>query len=304
MILLWGMPGDDPLDEVWAALALLEADARFLDQRDPHDATVKVAEAEAEAAGTVTTDDGTIDLARVGAAYVRPQESSDRGRLADASLLAWADLTRANVVNRPAAMAANNSKPYQLGLVERFGFNVPDTLVTTDPREAQRFRRRHGRVIYKSVSGVRSIVSQLHDEQLERLADVANCPTQFQQYVPGEDVRAHVVGEEIHATVVRSDVDDYRYAPQAGAALELTETELPADVADRCRAATRGMGLHLAGIDLRRTPDGWVCFEVNPSPAFTFYERATGQPIAAAVARLLIRLDRTHSARVSRGACS
>jgi glutathione synthase/RimK-type ligase-like ATP-grasp enzyme len=49
------------------------------------------------------------------------------------------------------------------------------------------------------------------------------------------------------------------------------------------------MGLALAGIDLRRTDKGeWFCFEVNPSPAFTYYEEATGQPITDAVARLLL----------------
>jgi glutathione synthase/RimK-type ligase-like ATP-grasp enzyme len=47
--------------------------------------------------------------------------------------------------------------------------------------------------------------------------------------------------------------------------------------------------LPFAGIDLRRRGgDGaWVCFEVNPSPGFSFYESRTGQPIARAVARYL-----------------
>ena len=290
MILLWGVPGDDPLDEVWAALGRAGADARLLDQRDVAAAAVAVAAQHGDAVGTVTVAGDEIDLDAVGAAYIRPHESSDRSRQADAALVAWADLTRAGVVNRPAAMAANNSKPYQLGLIERFGFDVPDTLVTTDPEAALRFNRRHGRVIYKSVSGVRSIVSQLRDDQLARLADIANGPTQFQQHIPGEDVRVHVVGEEIHATRVRSDADDYRYA--AGPAPELAATEIPPAIAARCCAVARGMGLHVAGIDLRHTPDDrWICFETNPSPAFTFYERATGQPIADGIARLLSRLD-------------
>jgi glutathione synthase/RimK-type ligase-like ATP-grasp enzyme len=291
MILLWGRPGDDPLDEVWAALGRAGADARLLDQRHVADAAVAIAE-RGDAVGTVTVADDEIDLDAVGAAYIRPHESSDRGRQADAALVTWADLTRAGVVNRPAAMAANNSKPYQLALIERFGFEVPDTLVTTDPEAALHFSRRHGRVIYKSVSGVRSIVSQLRDDQLARLADVANGPTQFQEHVPGEDVRVHVVGEEIYATRVRSGADDYRYASCAGAAPELAATEVPSAVAARCLAATRGLGLHVAGLDLRHAPDDrWICFEANPSPAFTFYERATGQPIADAIARLLSRLD-------------
>jgi len=48
------------------------------------------------------------------------------------------------------------------------------------------------------------------------------------------------------------------------------------------------LDLVVAGIDLRRTPDGeWYCFEVNPSPAFSYYESATHQPISAAIAALL-----------------
>jgi glutathione synthase/RimK-type ligase-like ATP-grasp enzyme len=294
VILLWGVPGDDPLDVVWAALGRLGADARLLDQREIRRAAIEIDAATGGATGMVTVAGGKIDLRTVGAAYIRPQQSAaDDGR-ADAALIAWADLTRAGVVNRPAAMAANNSKPYQLGLIARLGFDVPDTLVTTDPEQARRFRRRHGRVIYKSVSGI-SIVSQLDEAHLERLADVANGPTQFQQHIAGEDVRVHVVDEEVFATCARSRADDYRYASRADATLELTMAEIPAAIADRCRAASRAMGLPVTGIDLRHTPDDrWVCFEVNPSPAFTFYEHATGQPIGAAIAQLLIRLDARH----------
>jgi glutathione synthase/RimK-type ligase-like ATP-grasp enzyme len=50
----------------------------------------------------------------------------------------------------------------------------------------------------------------------------------------------------------------------------------------------RGLGLAFAGVDLRIGPDGEVtCFEVNPCPAFSYYEQQTGQPIAAAVAAYL-----------------
>jgi ABC-type amino acid transport system permease subunit len=53
-------------------------------------------------------------------------------------------------------------------------------------------------------------------------------------------------------------------------------------------ALAAALGLAFAGIDLRLTPEGeWYCFEANPSPAFTYYEAASGQPIADAVAALL-----------------
>jgi len=289
MILLWGIPGDDPLDQVWAAVRQLRADAVLLDQRRVRSADVSVGR-DGTVCGRVKSLDGTVELDHVGGAYIRPQQSLAERAKDDALLVAWADLVPVTVLNRPAAMAANNSKPYQLAVLAALGFDVPDTLVTTDVGEALRFRERLGRVIYKSVSGVRSIVSELRDVQLARLTDVASGPTQFQEYVPGEDVRVHVVGDEVYATAVRSAADDYRYASRTGTSLEVAATDLPRAVAQRCRAAAIAMQLPLVGIDLRRTPDGrWVCFEANPSPGFTFYEHATGQPIAEAIARLLQR---------------
>jgi glutathione synthase/RimK-type ligase-like ATP-grasp enzyme len=83
---------------------------------------------------------------------------------------------------------------------------------------------------------------------------------------------------------------DYRYArQQVGAPAELEATDLPDDIAERCVALARGLGLAFAGIDLKFPPDGRVvCFEVNPSPGFSYYEANTGQPIARAVAEYLM----------------
>ena len=65
------------------------------------------------------------------------------------------------------------------------------------------------------------------------------------------------------------------------------------------------MNLPLAGIDLRRTPQGeWYCFEVNPSPAFTYYEQITGQPISQAVALLLANAAPEYMPEARHGATS
>jgi glutathione synthase/RimK-type ligase-like ATP-grasp enzyme len=300
------VPGDDPLDCVHAALERTGADVRLLDQRGNAEMRVEmIVGADGNACGTILDSLGEIDLSCVDAAYVRPLDTGKacgieattdpafaRAMAVDAALIAWADLSSAFIVNRPQAMAANNSKPYQLAQIAGFGFAVPDTLVTTDDDAVGRFRERHGRVIYKSVSGVRSIVSQLGGEECA-LADVANCPTQFQEYIPGVDVRVHVAGDEILSVRIVSDADDYRYASRSGCEVAMEPVDLPADVANRCRTMAAGMGLHLAGIDLRQTPAGdWYCLEVNPSPGFTYYEAVTGQPISAAIASLLVGHDR------------
>ena len=135
---------------------------------------------------------------------------------------------------------------------------------------------------------MRSIVSRLTPAHRTRLADIAWCPTQFQQYIPGCDYRVHVVGDKTFACQVVSTADDYRYAARYGADVEIRSCKLPQECVERCKTLTAALHLTVAGIDLRRTPDGrWYCFEVNPSPAFTYYQEATTQAIDEAIAQLL-----------------
>lgn len=300
MILLWGLPGDDPFDAVAAALAARGTPFTVLDQRRAIDHRIELALGES-LGGAVWSGAQRIALDEVRALYTRVYDLRDqpwvvaagpsaypRIRELEAAMWSWADDAEARVVNRPSAMASNGSKPYQARLISNAGFFVPATLITTDPAAAAAFWEQHRDVIYKSVSGVRSAVSRLRPEHRVRLADVASCPTQFQVWVPGRDHRVHVVGDEVFSAEIISDADDYRYAAAGGHACELRTAMLPYEVAERARAVAAALELPVAGLDLRRTPEGrWFCFEVNPSPCFTFYEHSTGQPIAAALASYL-----------------
>jgi hypothetical protein len=200
----------------------------------------------------------------------------------------WADVTPARVVNRPSARAWCDSKPFQSRVIRSFGFDYPETMVTTDPEAALRFWEKHKRVIYKSLSGIRSVVACLAPAHRKRLADLRWCPTQFQRYVPGTEYRVHVIGRRIFAREIVSEAVDYRYAENEGLSAGIRIVKLPAEIADRCRLLASEMNLFAAGIDLRRTPDGrWYCLEVNTSPGFTYFEYYD-HPIANAIARLLM----------------
>jgi glutathione synthase/RimK-type ligase-like ATP-grasp enzyme len=101
-------------------------------------------------------------------------------------------------------------------------------------------------------------------------------------------VRVHTVGANIFAAEILTDAVDYRYAEQQGGWADARATHLPEWLARRCLDLTTALELPLAGIDLVISPDGSpVCLEVNPSPAFNYYEALTGQPIGEAVARYL-----------------
>jgi glutathione synthase/RimK-type ligase-like ATP-grasp enzyme len=208
------------------------------------------------------------------------------------TLMRWCEIGPARVVNRASHMGSNYSKPYQAQLIREQGFAVPETLITNDPNLVHEFRNRHKRVIYKSISGIRSIVQTLEDKDLERLDHIRWCPTQFQEYVEGTNVRVHTLDTKVFATSVSADATDYRYAYLRGRETQMKPIELPDELAERCVRLSQGLGLAFAGIDLKIAPDDRVfCFEVNPGPAFSYYEANTGQPIAQAVARYLAGAD-------------
>ena len=200
----------------------------------------------------------------------------------------WLEVAAVPVLNRGSANESNSTKAYQAQLIRPF-LPIPDTLVTNDINQVRAFWEKHGRVVYKSCSGERSIVTELDEYTLNsRAQNLASCPVLFQQYIDGTDIRVHTVGSELFATAVMSKSTDYRYDAQSSWAA----VDLPSEISAACVNPGQALDLDLAGIDLRITPSGDVyCFEVNPSPAFSAYEDATRQPIAASIAKHLIGLQ-------------
>lgn len=296
MIVFYGRPDDHPLQMAIAAAVERGVDRVVIDQAHAADDDVAL-EFDSEGVGGYLVIGGQrIDLDDVSAVYARPLAPvvAGAGQVARQRIEAWnyiatewLDTTSALVVNRPSAMASNASKPFQQQLIAEH-FAVPDTIVTSDPEEARDYWRTHGKVVYKSVSGIRSIVRGLDDVDAERLGRVAVLPTQFQAYVPGVDIRVHVVGSAVLAAEIDSSATDYRYARRDGLSAELRPVRLDDGVERRCTLLAAALDLPFCGIDLRRTGDGhYVCFEVNPMPGFSYFEAESGLPISAALIDLL-----------------
>lgn len=303
MILLAGIGSEGTVALLMKALDSLGSNYRLFHQRRCADYEMDLTVTDNGVAGRLRLEAETYELCDLSAVYVRlmddrilpelkhePEGSIARRhtRQLHDTLYRWLEVADACVVNRSDPQGSNGSKPYQAQLIAEHGLKVPDTLITNDPAEVLAFQREHGSVIYKSMSGVRSIVKALDEDDVARLDDIVWCPVQFQALVPGRDVRVHVVGDRVHATEILSDVVDYRYATRSGGKTSLRALELCPALAERCVALTAGLGLVLAGIDLRIGTDGVAtCFEVNPSPSYSYYQAHTGQPIAADLARVL-----------------
>jgi glutathione synthase/RimK-type ligase-like ATP-grasp enzyme len=191
--------------------------------------------------------------------------------------------TACAVINRPtAAAAANYSKPYQLRQMAAAGFLVPRTLVTNVETAALRFiRDLGGRVIFKGVSNVKTVPQVLRVPHLGQLSRLANCPTQFQEFIAGDDFRVTVAGSAVVATRVVGGRPDFG---------GVTGPALPDEVLERCRRFTAQQGLGISGIDLRLTPAGSVyAFELNPYPLYTYFESDARREITGHVVRHLLQ---------------
>ena len=219
MILLCGIRSEAPLARVADALRERAADFRIVHQRDV--AAYRIAwHSDREGVGGMLVLDGEeIDLAAVGGAYMRLMDDTALPEIAPLSeeaparlhargfheaLMRWAEVTPARIVNRCDPQGSNASKPYQAQLIAAHGLRVPPTLITNVPEEVLAFRRAYGKIVYKSLSSVRSIVKLFEDDDLARLERIAWCPVQFQAALEGTNIRVHVVDDIVFATEIES----------------------------------------------------------------------------------------------------
>ena len=203
------------------------------------------------------------------------------------SLIDLFDIIPARIVNRRRSMMSNNSKPYQSILIRKAGFSIPDTLITNVPDEANDYVDKHTHVIYKSISAIRSTVKKVDNEDKERFKNLVFLPTQFQKMISGDNVRVHVVGDKVFATKINTTVIDYRYAHIENENPEFEVYQLSPQLEKMCVDLTENLGLLFSGIDLIITNKETYCLEVNTSPAYSYYQQRTGQPISEALADLL-----------------
>ncbi len=197
-------------------------------------------------------------------------------------------------VNDPARDAVAAHKPYQLALAQKIGLAIPPTLMTNDVEEARTFFRQHeGEVVFKQFIALPDTwreTRRLTPEDEAQAASIALAPVILQRHVPGvADLRVTVVAGELYAAA--SDLREASYSQDVRMNLgaKYVPHDLPSKTAAQLRELMNLLGLVYGAIDLRLTPEGhYVFLEINPAGQFLYIEKATGQPIAAALAQALL----------------
>lgn len=306
MILIMGIPTESPVKLLLEAAKKIKIPYLMLNQREIRFWDLSIKYVNNKFSGQISLGDQKYDLESFSGIYVRMMDYNHLPEVKDevfkmvnpreilkislihTKLLEWLAITKCRILNKPTDMLSNLSKPYQAQIIAECGLKVPSHCITSNKSSAVSFAQKCGPLIYKSISSARSIVKELDLNDSKKLNKIKYLPTQFQQKLEGYNIRVHVVGNKLFATKAVSNVVDYRYASQDGEEIELLEAQLPKHIEESCFKLSAKLNLALCGIDLfLTTQNEYYCFEVNPSPGYSFYQELTGQDIAAAIANWL-----------------
>lgn len=208
----------------------------------------------------------------------------------------FAHIPRTRWMNYPADNALASRKLEQLSLAQQLGLTIPDTIVTQDSMVLTNFFSKHrGKVIVKPLG--RAYIERPEGDNdsliytntvsecdLHDLADLANCPTLFQQAIlKRSDVRITFVDGAIHAVeliardhghqrcdIRRNNMVDVAYHP----------IHLPDEVSSKLRRLVSHYRLRFAAIDMAVAEDEkWYFFEVNPNGQWAWLDLCGGATI-------------------------
>jgi glutathione synthase/RimK-type ligase-like ATP-grasp enzyme len=306
MILIAGIPSEAPISMAIDAAVALNIPHIIFNQRYAHHYQFCISTENNTLKSILQIDGIDHDLEKLNGAYIRTMDHNSLPELMNDTFtkinsteahklnfiheyfMQWTDVTDVRLFNAPSATLSNMSKPYQAQIIANAGFYTPSTCITNTKEEALAFKKEKKDIIFKSISSTRSIVKELNDTKSSNLKKLQYLPTQFQQKLNGQNIRVHVVGDVLFATIIKSNKVDYRYAKSEGGETVLEEIFLPKAIEKKCFNLAKQLELPFCGIDLFLTDDKqYYCFEVNPSPGYSYYELNTGQKIATALVKFL-----------------
>jgi len=196
-----------------------------------------------------------------------------------------------------------SNKLYQHRVAVEVDLHIPRTVVTNDDLEVHRlaeqfpggivskmhepFTRHAGEATYERV-----LTTRLDKRELTDLNGLDLCPMIFQEDIPKKvELRVIVVGNHVFAGELDHQADsvnrdDWRVDQNINV---WRSSKLPEDVTTKLLKMMTLLGLNYGAVDMILTPDGrYVFLEVNVQGMYSWIEEATGLPISAAIADLLV----------------
>lgn len=189
------------------------------------------------------------------------------------------------------------NKPLQLTFASKLGFQIPETLISSEPERIQAFWENHGQdVVVKTLAGAPIddkviFTSALTPEKMRSIGRAKGSPAIYQRrIVKAYELRITVVGDKVFTARIdsqsheRNQLDWRRRNPE----LKVHAATIPIQIEERCLKMLELLGLRFGCFDFVVTPEGdYVFLEVNPNGQWAWFEAATGLPLSQEIALLL-----------------
>jgi ribosomal protein S6--L-glutamate ligase len=221
------------------------------------------------------------------------------------------DLMGVPVLNSAVSISRSRDKLRALQILTRHNIDVPVTVCARNPAAIGAALARVGGTpaivkIQQGTPGIGTMIAetpQAVSSLLETLWAMGQ-DIVLQQYVResrGRDVRTIVVGGRVVASMRRTaKAGEFRSnLHRGGLAMKV---DLPRDYRQAAVAATRAMGLDVAGVDMLESKEGPKILEINSSPGLEGVERASGVDVAGAIIAYAERFADRYGRRIQKRA--
>lgn len=197
------------------------------------------------------------------------------------------------LINSSAAIMAARDKLLAHQMLAEAGLPFPRTVLARQPSDVAKMVRLVGgpQVILKLMSGTHGkgvMLGKDFDEIQASLETVwaLNETLLIQEYVEcgGRDIRILTVGGRVLGAMQRTaKLGSFRANVHQGAHVE--SHPMDEELEWLALRATEVLGLEVSGVDVVRGERGYTVIEVNSSPGFQGFEKATGVNVAAEIMR-------------------
>lgn len=200
-------------------------------------------------------------------------------------------------LNDADAIAQSRDKLLSLQILSAKGISMPVTGFANSPQDTKDLIKMVGGapLIIKLLEGTQGVGVVLA-ETTKAAESVINAMKslkadilvqEFIKEAKGVDLRCFVIDGKVVGAMQRkaADADEFRANVHLGG--QVSMVKLSADEKKTAIAATKALGLQVAGVDILQSQTGPKVLEVNSSPGLEGIEAATGKDIAAQMIRAI-----------------
>jgi glutathione synthase/RimK-type ligase-like ATP-grasp enzyme len=194
----------------------------------------------------------------------------------------------------PVHTSSFANKPLQLSLAKKFGFNIPETVITNSKEDViNLYNKYNGQIIHKSLTSTSKTFIQtklFKETDFQFLDNLIICPAIFQELITGKyDYRVTVIGNKVFTARISTYQNPSLIDSRLDLNLKYESYNFSKSVNNKIIRLLRELNLEFASLDFKLSRDKKLYFlEINPQGQFIYIQLLTGLPLVKEMADFLI----------------